>query len=504
MGLLQRTISSLLLCVVILLPSVIAVDVDEDQISHKLESSFQDGTFINGTLNVTGTITSDSTDVYWTLFDFGNTQEIIISGNFFTEVIPLSVDRWQWFLEIDVSSFDCACVLSLVHHIDSQDSLYLDKSIFIGEGPFSPILRIIDTELVETINFELKLSAVVANGLLNESTIFVSFCKLTSGSACDESTNHTRQLPTTWSGNEAILVLNFSDLSLTEGKWSFGISLRDSNLLQSGFTYVLSRKVDFNPPVARLVAAESVNESATIILDGSSSDDGIWTSDLQVVWYITEPNGTIRNPSHSENNGLSLVLQPTVIGNWSVHLDIIDIRGRVSSNVTTFEVLNVAPEAHISLDELNLNEHRYRMPHWADWSLDAIESHDLVEDDKFLVHRWYVDGELVSNISKLDLAALGLQPGNYEIVLEVIDTGGAIGTSSMVLEVYSDERDSESNPLLGWLSIGLLVVIVIIFSIGYIVSRDKGSPSVPSWQDNRKSESVTGESSTEAMWDENA
>ena len=431
-------------------------------------------------------------------------NEPLLVGEFFTEVIPLSVDRWQWLLEIDVSSFNCACILTLHHSTANQQHLHLDKALFIGEGPFSPIIWITDSEMIDTTNLELKLSAAVANGVLNESTLFISFCKLTSGSACDESTNHTRELPSTWSGNDGILMLNFSDLSLSEGKWSFALSLRDSNLLQSSFPFLASQKVDLNPPNAVLVTTESVNETSIIILDGSASSDGIWTSDLQAVWYITEPNGTIRNPSELENQGLSLILQPVAAGNWTVRLDVIDIRGRVSSNVTTFEVLNVAPEAYISLDELNLNDHRYRMPHWADWALDGTESSDLADDYTLLVHRWYVDGKLVSNISKLDLSELNLQPGVHEIVLEVIDTGGAIGTSSMVLEVYADESDSNSTPPLGWISIALVMIVLILFAVKYVQSREDALPSVPRWQDNRKSGIEVDESLMDDMWDESA
>ncbi len=515
MSLRRRTISALLLCIIFLFPSTVTADVSDDLVSHKLESDFEDGTFVNGTLNITGTITSDPTDVYWGIYDYDDLAENLLSpehslqmltdGNFFTEVIPLSVDRWQWRLEVDVSALDCACILTVHHLIDNQKtSLYLHKTIFIGEGPFSPILLITDTEMIDTTNFELKLSGAVANGVLNESTIIISFCKLTSGFACDESTNHTRELPATWSGNGGILVLNFGDLELSEGKWSFALSLRDSNLLQSSFPLVVSRKVDLNPPSAVLVTSESVNQSSTIILDGSASSDGIWTSDLQAVWYITEPNGTIRNPNELENQGLSLILQPVVPGNWTVRLDVIDIRGRISSNETTFEVLNVAPEAFISLDELDLNDHRYRMPHWADWALDSADSYDLADDNTLLVHRWYVDGELVSNVSRLDISELNLQPGDHEVILEVIDAGGASGTSSMVLEVYADESDSNSTPVLGWLTIALVMIVLIIFTVKYIQSREEISPSVPRWQDNRQLEVDDDESSVEAMWDEPA
>jgi hypothetical protein len=140
MGLRQKTINALLLCAIFLLPAVNA-DLSDDIISHKLESDFANGTFVNGTLNVTGTITSDSTNVHWKLFDEKFPIFDLDNGVYFTEVTPLSADRWHWSLEIDVSQFNCACVLALSHKIGNQnESIFLHKTIFIGEGPFSPII----------------------------------------------------------------------------------------------------------------------------------------------------------------------------------------------------------------------------------------------------------------------------------------------------------------------------------------------------------------------------
>jgi hypothetical protein len=489
-----------------------AADVDDGLVNHLLESDFENGTFVNGTLNITGTITSDSTNVNWQLFDEADLISDLVHGAYFTEVTPLSVERWNWSLEIDVSPWNCACILVLSHKIGNQkEPILLHKTIFIGEGPFSPIILpksnefITDSTMVDSTNFGLEVTGTVANGVLNESTLITSYCKVTSGRVCDNSTIDTRELSINWSGNDGILMLNSEDLFLSEGEWWFQLSLRDINLLQSSFTLPISYKVDFSPPIAVLVTDEKVNESTNIILDGSASSDGIWTSDLQAVWYITEPNGTIRNPSELENQGLSLILNPITSGNWTVRLEVIDIRGRISSNETTFEVLNVVPEVFISLDELNLNNHRYRMPQWADWSLDGTESYDVVDDYTLLVHRWYVDGELVSNDSRLDVSELDLKPGDHEVVLEVIDSGGASGTSSMILEVYADAQiDTNSTPILGWLTLTLVMLVLIVFAVKYAKSREDASLSVPRWQDNRQSEVDSDEDSVEAMWNKPA
>jgi hypothetical protein len=279
--------------------------------------------------------------------------------------------------------------------------------------------------------------------------------------------------------------------------------LRDSNLLHSSFSFTVPYKVDLNPPNAVLIAVESVNESSTIILDGSSSDDGIWTSYIQAVWYITEPDGTVRNPSIVENKGLSLLLEPKSLGNWIVRLEVIDFRGRISSANCTFEVVNVAPQAFINLDELDLNDHVYRMPQWADWSLDATESYDAADDYTMLRYRWYVNDVLVSNISILDVSELELKPGEHRVILQVIDTGGAIGNSSMILEVYADENESAANPVMAWLAISLVIIVLLILIVIFIQYRGGKSLSVPRWKDTRKSDSQEDDGLLQAMWDDN-
>jgi hypothetical protein len=476
-----------------------AADVDDGFVNHKLESDFEDGTFVNGTLNITGTLSGDSTDMEWILFD---SVGILGRGSYFSEVTPLSVNRWQWQLAIDVSEINCTCSLNLIQGIDgSNDHLMLSIMIFIGEGPFIPALQAFGVEITDSNNYEFTFTGIVANGALNDSTILISYCQW--GVVCDSNTRQSLEQAVTWDGNDGVLFLNNSDLSLTEGYWEFELILRDNNLIESA-TAKFMTTVDLSAPTAVLDCSKSVDESSAIILDGSASSDGFWTSELQVVWYITAPNGTTRNPAWFEYQGLrSLILNPTTLGNWTVRLEVIDMRGRISSIETIFEVLNVAPEAFISLDELDLNNHSYRMPQWADWTLDSADSYDP-GDNTSLVHRWYVDGELVSTVSKLNVSELNLQPGEHEVILEVIDAGGASGTSSMVLEVYAAESELNSTPVLGWLTIALVMIALIVFAVKYAQSREETSTSVPRWQDNRYTEVEGDDSSVEAMWDEPA
>ena len=506
----QKILTSIVLCAIIALQSTTALDVNDEIVSHKMESNFQDGTFVNDTLNITGTITSDSTDILWKLYDSSDLidLEYLDSGSYFSEVTPISVDRWEWSLQVDVSFLNCACILEITHEVSELKSdLIIEKMVFIGEGPFSPIIMpdsefIIDSEMTDDADFGLNVKGIVANGELNESTIITNYCKVTSGYVCDDSTNGSIESSINWTGHEGMLIFNSRDLSLTEGEWWFTVSLRDSNLLHSSFSFIVPYKVDLNPPNAVLIAVERVNESTTIILDGSSSDDGVWTSDIQAVWYITEPDGTVRNPSVTENKGLSLLLNPKSLGDWIVRLEVIDFRGRISSANCTFEVVNVAPQAFISLDELDLNDHVYRMPQWADWSLDAAESYDAADDYTMLRYRWYVDDVLVSNISILDISELELKPGNHQIILQVIDTGGAIGNSSMVLEVYADENESVANPVIAWLSISLVIIVLLISIVIFIQYRGGKSLSVPRWKDNRTSDAQEDDGLLQAMWDD--
>ena len=166
----QKILTSMVLCAIIALQSTTALDVNDEIVSHKMESNFQDGTFVNDTLNITGTITSDSTDILWKLYDSSDLidLEYLDSGSYFSEVTPISVDRWVWSLQVVVSFLNCACILEITHEVSELKSdLIIEKMVFIGEGPFSPIIMpdsefIIDSEMTDDADFGLNVKGIVA------------------------------------------------------------------------------------------------------------------------------------------------------------------------------------------------------------------------------------------------------------------------------------------------------------------------------------------------------
>ena len=45
--------------------------------------------------------------------------------------------------------------------------------------------------------------------------------------------------------------------------------------------------------VSSMISPSESNEGDSILIDGSGSSDGVWTNNLQYVWYVTKPDGSI-------------------------------------------------------------------------------------------------------------------------------------------------------------------------------------------------------------------
>ena len=108
----------------------------ESEVGHKLTSPVEDGIWVNNTLEVNGSTTLPPQDADWALYDVTDPNiesSILASGEFFTSVTPIAEGLWIWSIVIDVSGFNCTCLLE-VTQIDGSGEESLNRIIFIGEG----------------------------------------------------------------------------------------------------------------------------------------------------------------------------------------------------------------------------------------------------------------------------------------------------------------------------------------------------------------------------------
>ena len=81
----------------------------------------------------------------------------------------------------------------------------------------------------------------------------------------------------------ATFTINATELGLSDGVWTFNYSYQDVFLKVSP-EITMTVYVDRNPPISSLISPNESLEGEQIIIDGSGSNDGVWSNNLQYVW----------------------------------------------------------------------------------------------------------------------------------------------------------------------------------------------------------------------------
>ena len=268
-------------------------------------------------------------------------------------------------------------------------------------------------------------------------------------------------------------------------------------------TTSLSLLSSINPnPVVNLSAVDEVNEAQPIVVD-IDVDDGYIGSSFVITWSITEPDGTYRVASSTEINGMVLNLVPTLSGNYTVQLDVIDSVGRISSTEVSINIENVVPQINLSISESDVDSPN-------SWQLEEGETLDLTitsfetgNDEDSLSYEWYLEGKLVSIIPTYKVS--DLEEGVHELRIVVTDDDGATDTHSMDL-IVSAKSNHESRSL-NHTVIGVLVGVLALGFVLYKRISQSGNEmsSMPKWETsgNKLDNDITNESSDEnGLWDD--
>ena len=459
----------------------------------ELSSTLENGIWVNDTLSINGTTNIAAQNARWALYDVTDVYTewpVLRSGEYFSHVTPVEDNVWNWSITIDVQGLSCTCWLE-VSQPDGLSTAIINRVIFIGLGPHDPLLQPLhDAIIIVDEPVLLTTQGILSDKSIEDSKIFLSWCHAPNG-ACDGDL-HSSEVNVTWDvsqqSNIGSFIIDATDLEIYDGKWKFSYVLQDMYLRTSPKVNV-EVWVDQTNPEVKLISPSQASEGETIIIDGSGSSDGVWSSKLQPVWYITEPDGSLRVANQSESSGMSLTLTPVVSGNYSVQLDVFDIVGRKSSETTQIVVNNIAPELELRLndfDEISPNSWQIEEDEILEISTMVLETGD---DEINLVYEWYIDDVLVSNQSELSISEL--EVGVHELRLIVIDDNGDSDSHEMVIIVngkpVGDERE---------LHIFILIFIVTI-SIGILVltkritkSENESTP-MPKWNSSKKKYSST-------------
>lgn len=457
--------------------------ISEDK---EITSPMPNGTWINETLNISGSTTINPQNAEWVIYNVTDPYDewtVVVSGNYFSSVVPVDEGIWIWYIEVNVTGLNCTCWLEVNQPLE-LDKVFFNRILFIGEGPHNPVISPKhESNIYLDENVELHGNVYLSTGILEQSKIKISWCHSPQG-ACTNQT-YTSDMTVSWDEESYSFTLNATELDLFDGRWNIVYYLQDEFLRDSPIIET-TIFVDRTDPVVDLIAVLTAYEGEELFIDGSGSRDGVWGNKLQTLWYITLPDGTLNVIDNGGTQKLTHTFVPQSSGTYTVKLDVFDSVGRTASKSVEIVIENLPPEFNFEIDGLNVSLTEK-------WETTTGESHELsaevidTESDKLAMnYKWYLDESLVSENENYTIA--DLDPGTYTIRLEIEDDDGAIHTKNFDLVVESIESAEENNRLTLLASIILLVAIGGIMIFFFIRKGNPAASDLPKWTKKQRQE----------------
>lgn len=466
--------------VLLMLLPVSANNFGRTESSGLLTSESIDGLWVNDTLEVTGSTNLNPQTADWVLYDVTNPYiewPVLRMGDYFTTVSPIDEGLWNWTLIIDVQGLNCTCWLE-IGQPNGLGKEFLNRIIFIGPGPHNPVISPNhDSTIMLDSPVEISATATLSESIPADGNIIMSWCSSPNGACDGESFSEIMQV--VWNENIASFTLNATDMDLDDGVWSFTYFYQDKFLRESP-SIEITVYVDRNAPVSSMISPSESNEGDTIMIDGSGSSDGVWTNNLQYVWYVTKPDGSVFVPPTSEDNGI-LEIMLNESGLHTIRLDVIDWVGRINSTTSEINVVNSVPVLVMGIegiDVINPNYWKFSLGDNISLQPNITDSGDSVEEFTF---SWYLDSKLVSNSQDYSIAEL--DAGTYTLSLIVTDDDGANDSYEIEITIESDKKVENDNWNFGSVVVLLGIIGFSILMFGRIKNKDSESKSLPKWNE---------------------
>ncbi len=466
--------------VLLMLVPVSANDVDSAESNGLLTSESINGLWVNNSIEITGSTNLNPQTADWVLYDVTNPYiewPVLRSGDFFTTVNPIEEGLWNWTLSIDVQDVNCTCWLE-IGQPNGLGKEFLNRIIFIGAGPHNPVISPNhDNTIMLDGPIEISATATLSDSIPSEGSIIMNWCSSPNGACDGDSFSDIIQVD--WNENLASFTLNATDMDLEDGVWSFNYSYQDVYLRESP-AIEITVYVDRNAPVSSMISPSESNEGDTILVDGSGSSDGVWTNNLQYVWYVTKPDGSIYVPETSGYNGI-LEIMLNESGLHTIRLDVIDWVGRMNSTTSQINVMNSVPVLDMGIegtDVTNPNSWQFTLGDNISLQPSITDYGDTVEEFTF---SWYLNSKLVANSQ--DYSVAELDEGTYTLSLIVTDDDGANDSYEIEIMIVSENEKENDNSNYGsiFVLIGIIVFSILMFS--RIRNKDSGSKSLPKWNE---------------------
>ena len=484
----QQLKSWLTITLVVILSIPVSADNSETNPSVTLlNSEFLDGHWVNETVVINGTTSINPQNADWVLYNVTDPYvewPVIKSGDYFTSVYPVEENLWEWNLLIDVEGLNCTCWLE-IGQPNGLGKEFLNRIIFIGSGPHNPVISPLHDEIImldEPVQITAK--ATLSDSVPSNGSIILNWCSSPNG-ACDGET-HSANVDVDWDENIATFTLDAVELELEDGIWSFTYIFQDAYLKESPHVEIIVY-VDRNEPTSAMICPSESFEGDNNLIDGSGSSDGVWSNNLQYVWYVTKPDGTVYFPQGTNTEStLNLILNDS--GLHSIRLDVIDWVGRMNSTSCQIFVKNSEPLLVMEItgvDVVNPTSWQFTLGENVSLKPSVVDAGDGVESALF---SWYIGTKLVGNSQEFSIA--DLEEGTYEMTLVVTDDDGA--NDSHQIEIIINAENNIENDVWNYSAVIVLIGIAgfafVMFS--RMQEKDVESKSLPKWRDKQDKSNI--------------
>ena len=477
----QRSIAVALLLLVISLGHIVG---STETSSQEISIEQEDGLHVtNGTLYLSGTSNIALNNATWNLFNFSDDNQnlaVITSGDYLTQVAPISEGMWEWVLEVNVTELDCTCFLS-VGVYDTYSTIYL----FLGETNHRPLLLSIDGEnqVTTTTDVEFGLDIILTPSHAGEI--------LTQTNLCHSASNFMNCLEdpiiatTSVQESEGLykLILNLSVNNVHEGNWILSTKIMNSLLVQSnpvstGFNY------DLTPPRVNLSMRDGITEGELVEIY-ANAEDGQNSGDLTYIWSYSSPGQEYRGISPQESSS-SVSIYPETAGSWSVRVEVRDEAGWANTSEISFNVTNYLPVAKLTIDSLIIeNGSTIKVNPDTNWVISASECFDTNNDQDDLTYYWRFTSPQGTNIyTGVEVNSdLEFEYDLYEVQFIVYDDDSASSTIDFEIDF---REDIPLNSVPFYAKIILIVTLIfgslILLRYSTNAINREGNEKIPKWK----------------------
>ena len=495
------------LLVIALLCMSILTTVDAETSQHQdggaggLEFDQTSGTHMVDAINLSGYANFPLRNASWSIVNISSqTPTTVLSGPYLTSVQPIADDEYEWELFVEVPGLDCTCYVEIGLPQEDDSTHQWRHLVYVGENHHRPVFgkeRAFTLSTVEQFMDEGETQLVHMDGPL-ELTYNVVFPPTSStltqvhAEVCEAPNGVCREAPRLLSvpfllvGNEVIVSVDPTNLSMNQGVWLIEFTATDGLLRTTGslpetFLY------DHQAPMVELLLSATVMEREPVNVY-VSVEDGYLGQSTSFTWTIIDQNGMRRAPLDSEQSTVNqLVLNFSEQGSYTIEVSVRDRAGYMTQESSNLTVLNQRPTAMISVDGLVLaDDVRLSLIDGEDWFILGNKSTDNEPVD----YLWVInDDRSWRGLPTLTPEQFD-RTGVHKVELIVFDDDGATHSTTIEIEILSSSSE-ETSSMLAWLFPVILLFIALLV-VG-LRSKSSNNLELPKWKTLEYSEDV-GES----------